>query len=244
MKNRKLSLILLLLYIVMQIGSVFLSEFIILYFHLQPAYDEIEAKYKGAAWGLFIANAIASLIILILLLRNRNYFNVFTGKKAALGQTILWGFFGFFLALGGQMLAALIESAFGVTVGSDNTALLSDIAKTAPIMIFTMVIFAPFLEELIFRRVIFGSLYVKTNFWVAALISGVIFAAVHNEFEHLLMYLAPGLVFSYLYYRTKRLLAPMIAHFLMNSFVTLLQLNQDKILELQKMKQTIIVWLL
>lgn len=244
MKKRNLSLILLFIYIVMQIGSVFLSDLLITYFKQQPTYVEIEAKYTGAAWALFIANAATIIVMGIILLRNRNYFNVFKGKKASLGQSVLWGFIGFFLALGGQIVAGSIENALGVPVGSENTALLSEIAKTAPVMIVSIVLFAPFLEELIFRRVIFGSLYVKTNFWIAALISGIIFAAVHNEFEHLLMYLVPGLVFSYLYYRTKRLLTPMIAHLLMNGFVTILQLNQEKIMELQKMKQAFIIWLL
>ena len=143
---------------------------------------------------------------------------MFKGKNASIGNAVLWGFIGFFLALVGQMLAAVIETTIGIEPGSENTALLSDIAKVSPIIIISIVLFAPFLEEIIFRRVIFGGLYQKTNFWIAAIVSGLIFAAVHGEFEHLLIYMAPGLVFSYLYYRTKRLLTPMIAHLLMNGF--------------------------
>ncbi len=140
------------------------------------------------------------------------------------------------------MLAATIENLIGITPGSDNTTLLSDIAKVSPIIIISIVLFAPFLEEIIFRRVLFGGFYQKTNFLIAAIASGIIFAAVHNEFEHILMYLMPGLVFSYLYYRTKRLLTPMIAHLLMNGFVVIVQLNSDKLLKLQEMKQAIIVF--
>ena len=81
---------------------------------------------------------------------------------------------------------------------------LTNIAKASPIVIISMVLFAPFLEEIVFRRVIFGGVYMKTNFWIAALSSALVFAAVHNEFEHLLIYLMPALVFAYLYYRTKR----------------------------------------
>ena len=100
-------------------------------------------------------------------------------------------------------------------------------------------LFAPILEEIIFRRVIFGGLYQKTNFIIAALISGLIFAAVHGEFEHLLIYIAPGLVFSYIYYQTKRLLTPIIAHLLMNGFVIIIQLNYDKLEKLQKYETSI-----
>ena len=134
------------------------------------------------------------------------------------------------LRMGGQMLAACYRDCmFGITPGSDNTAILADIAKVSPIIIISMVLFAPFLEEIVFRRVIFGGVYQKTNFWIAAIVSALVFAAVHNEFEHLLIYMMPAFVFSYLYYRTKRILTPMIAHLLMNGFVVILNLNLDKI---------------
>ena len=58
--------------------------------------------------------------------------------------------------------------------------MLANIAKISPIIIVSIVIFAPLLEEIIFRRVLFGGLYSKTNFWIAALVSAVVFAVVHN----------------------------------------------------------------
>jgi uncharacterized protein len=106
------------------------------------------------------------------------------------------------------------------------------------------VIFAPLLEEIVFRRVIFGGLYQKTNFIIAALISGLIFAAVHGELQHLLIYLAPGLVFSFVYYKTKRLITPMISHLLMNGLVVTIQLNYEKLEQLQNMHQSFITFLL
>ena len=124
---------------------------------------------RQVAWSLFIVNAIAAIIFLLLILPNKKFFHVFKGKKSSIGNAILWGFIGFFLALGGQMLAGCIENAIGITPGSENTAMLSDIAKVSPIIIISMVLFAPFLEEIIFRRVIFGGLYQKTNFWIAAI---------------------------------------------------------------------------
>ena len=113
--------------------------------------------------------------------------------------------------------------------GSENTALLSDTAKVAPIVIVSIVIFAPLLEEIVFRRVLFGGIYTKSNFWVAAILSGIIFAVVHGELEHTLIYMAPGMVFAFLYYHTKSIWTPMIAHFLMNGFVMIIQLNAEKL---------------
>ncbi len=247
MKNWKVYMYLILVYVLMQVGSIFLAEAMVNYLSERPGFTKEQAAYSGIAWSLFIVNTIAAIIFLLLIMPNKKFMHVFKGKRASWGSVILWGVLGFFLAMGGQMLAASIESMFGVTPGSDNTAMLTNIAKASPIVIVSMVVFAPFLEEIVFRRVIFGGVYMKTNFWIATLASALVFAAVHNEFEHLLIYLMPALVFAYLYHRTKSILTPMISHALMNGFVVVVQLNFDKlqkfIEESKKLQQAIIIFL-
>ncbi len=243
MKNWKTYLYLILTYVVMHVSSVFLAKFLFQHFGKNPDLTEKEALFYGFAWSQFSVNVIAVLLFVFFIVRHKKFLHVFKGKPGSTGNAILWGFLGFFLALLGQMVAGMIEdSLFGIEAGSENTALLSDIAKISPIIIFSMVLFAPFLEEIIFRRVLFGGLYQKTNFIIATLVSAVVFAAVHGELEHLLIYMAPAFVFAYIYYRTKRLLAPIIAHMLMNGFVVIIQLNADKIMELQKIQQSIITF--
>jgi uncharacterized protein len=56
--------------------------------------------------------------------------------------------------------------------------------------------------------------------------------------------LAPGLVFSFVYYKTKRLITPMISHLLMNGLVVTIQLNYEKLEQLQNMHQSFITFLL
>ncbi|WP_303967355.1 CPBP family intramembrane glutamic endopeptidase [Sporosarcina ureae] len=242
MKNWIVALMIFVSYVLLQIGSIFLAPELIVYFTGKDL-SKVEALSQGFAWTLFITQGIAALIVAAILLRNKKFLPVFKGKPSGFGSVLLWGVLGFFLAMAGQIIGAAIESMFGVTAGSENTELLSNIAKTAPIIIFAMVLFAPFLEEVVFRRIIFGGLYNKTNFWVAAIVSAIVFAAVHNELQHLLMYLMPGLAFAFVYYKTKRLLTPMIAHFLMNSFVTVVQWNADKLQQLQDMQQSIVLFL-
>ncbi len=237
MKNWKISTFLLITYIAMQISSVFVAMTLISYFNSLPGWSVQQAKYHGLAWAQFGVNILAVIIFLAILLRNKKYMNVFKGKKSSIGITMLWGAFGFVFAMAGQMLAAMIESTLGITAGSENTATLGDIARLSPIMIIPIVVFAPILEELVFRRVIFGGVYTKTNFWIAAIISALVFAAVHMEFEHLLMYMMPAFAFSFVYYKTKRILAPMVAHFMMNGFVTIVQMNIDLLEEMQNLKQ-------
>lgn len=241
LKNWKIYLSLIFTYVAMHIGSVFLAKFLIQYFSGNGNLTLQEAEFHGIAWSLFLTNLVAAIIFAFLILPNKKFLQPFKGKASTIRVTILWGFIGFFLALFGQMVAAFMEDKlFGIEAGSENTAVLSEIAKLSPIIIISMVIFAPLLEEIIFRRVLFGGLYQKTNFFIAALLSALVFAAVHGELEHLLIYMAPALVFSYTYYRTKRLLAPIISHLLMNGFVVIIQLNYDKIMELQEMVPTFI----
>jgi len=244
MKNWKISISIVLLYIAMQFGSVPISKGFFNYFQNTAGMEKEAAAYYGFAWALFLTNLIAAPLILFMTTRNKRFWDIFKkGKKATPWMTVLWGVLGFFMAMAGQMIAGIIEMALGIMPGSENTTLLSDIAKLSPIIIFSIVIFAPLLEEIVFRRVIFGGIYAKSNFWIAAILSGVIFAVVHGELEHTLVYMAPGMVFAFIYYHTKRIWAPMIAHLLMNGFVMIVQLNYDKIEQLQNMKQAFIMFL-
>lgn len=134
-----------------------------------------------------------------------------------------WTVYGVLLALIAQRIAIMIETLLGVDVGSKNTENILNLIHVAPIMIFVTSIIGPILEEVIFRKIIFGSLYKKTNFFLAALISSFIFSAAHMEFEHLLLYSAIGFTFSYLYVKTDRIVIPILAHTLMNTYVVMSQ---------------------
>ena len=244
MKNWKIYISIVLLYIAMQFGSIPVVDGLFNYFSNSAGMEKDPAMYNSFAWGLFLTNLIAAPLILYMTTRNKKFWDIFKkGKKMTPWMIILWGVLGFFMAFAGQMLAGIIEMALGIMPGSENTALLSDTAKMAPIVIVSIVIFAPLLEEIVFRRVLFGGIYTKSNFWVAAILSGIIFAVVHGELEHTLIYMAPGLVFAFLYYHTKSIWTPMISHFLMNGFVMILQLNREKLEQLQNMKQAFISFL-
>ena len=198
---------------------------------------DVPAEQKGAAlasWWTFIVGIISLIIIAILAIRNKDFFKIYQGQKATTAQAIGWGVLGFFFVFLGQTVAATIEGYLGIEAGSENTANLVDVAKVAPIMIITIAIFGPILEEIIFRRVIFGSLVQAQGFWISAVISGVVFAAVHFDFTHILLYTVCGLIFAYIYHRTKRLLASIVSHILLNTFVLTVNLNIDKIIKLQK----------
>lgn len=190
--------------------------------------DGFEANVLLAGWWTSITAAITFITCIIIISRNKNFWNIFSGEKASTIQSIGWGIIGFFLLYLGQTIGASIELALGIEYGSKNTESLMAITKIAPIMIVATVFLGPILEEFVFRRVVFGSLIQTQNFWVAAFVSSIIFAIIHIDFTHIILYAITGFILAFLYYKTKRLLTSIIAHMLLNGFVTVVQLNMDK----------------
>ncbi len=190
--------------------------------------SEQDKLIKLSAWWSTISFAVAFIVSFILISRNKQFWEVFKGEKASIGASIGWGIIGFFLVFLGQTIGAYIELALGIDMGSENTEAIMDVTKVAPIMIIATVFLGPILEELVFRRVIFGSIIQNYNFWIASIISAIVFAAIHMDFTHILLYTICGMIFAFLYHKTKRLLTPIIAHVLLNGFVTFIQMNADK----------------
>ncbi|MFA1819561.1 lysostaphin resistance A-like protein [Virgibacillus oceani] len=167
------------------------------------------------------------LVIVLLLMRPDMKMGSARDASGA-GQIILWSFLGLFMAYFGQGLAALIEmEVLGIDPGSENTQQIMDIARYSPLFMIVPAIIGPILEEIIFRKIIFGAFYKRMNFFFAALLSSFVFAIVHNDPQHLLMYITMGLVFAFLYVKTKRIIVPIIVHAAMNSLVIFAQYNMD-----------------
>lgn len=223
-KHKKTALYVLLIYIAMQLSGKYL---------LKPFHSVVmsttglpheQAVPITQGWYIALSFAIALILSLILTSRDKTFWHVYQGEKASVPLTIVWGIVGFFLVFFGQMVGSAIETfVFGIEPGSQNTSDIVSIAKGAPIAILAIVIFGPILEEFVFRRVIFGSLVQTTNFWVAAIVSAIFFALIHFDFAHILLYTICGLIFAFLYHQTKRIWTSIIAHILLNGFVTLVQ---------------------
>lgn len=230
-KTQKTAFYVLLTYIICQL-SVLLLIFIPglkdSLLQLFPGISEQDKLIKLSAWWSTVSFAVAFIVSFILISRNKQFWEVFKGEKASIGASIGWGIIGFFLVFLGQTIGAYIELALGIDMGSENTEAIMGVTKVAPIMILATVFLGPILEELVFRRVIFGSIIQNYNFWIASIISAIVFAAIHMDFTHILLYTICGMIFAFLYHKTKRLLTPIIAHILLNGFVTFIQMNADK----------------
>lgn len=198
---------------------------------------------RFAYWTIF-SFALALIIILFLLRKERRDERDLGGEPSSIAVSIGWAIGGFFLAIFAQGLAANIEVyLFDVEAGSENTQMIVEIIEASPFVILATSIFGPILEEIIFRKIIFGSIYKKTNFLIAGLISSLLFSLLHGEPEHLLLYAAMGFTFAFLYVKTKRIIVPIFAHVAMNTMVIIVQVvfsdDIEKMLELLEKTQQV-----
>ncbi len=178
-----------------------------------------------------VISFIVALIIVLLILKKAEY-NRRDERTTPLplGKSLGWALGGIFLAFFAQYIAAIIEQMIGVKVESENTQRIIQLIETFPLVVFVSSIIGPILEEIVFRKIIFGTLNRRFSFFFSAVISSIIFGLAHLEPVHLLLYTAMGFTFAFLYYKTKRIIVSIIAHIMMNTIVVIVQIvNREHI---------------
>ncbi|MFO1441731.1 CPBP family intramembrane metalloprotease [Bacillus sp. Bva_UNVM-123] len=228
--------IILIAYIAMHLSSLVAVPLIIFVSAFFGQNPEEMRLFAATAWIVFSFSV--TLIITLLLLRKEMTNKDLMRDSASPLTSVAWAIGGVFLAMIAQLVAANIERLLGIEMGSENTQDILRLIEASPIVILVSSIIGPILEEIVFRKIIFGTLYKRLNFFFAGLISSIIFAIAHTDFKHILLYTAMGFTFAFLYVRTKRIIVPIFAHTAMNTLVVLIQFNQDKIENwLKKMEQ-------
>ena len=208
-------------YIAMQLSSLVGVPLLAHSGFVNASNKEIAFSIASGYWAV-ISFSIALFLVLYFMKEDMKY--SYDRHQASIGMSFFWAIGGFLLALFAQGVAANIEvHLFGVEMGSENTRRIIEMVKLTPALMLVTSIVGPVLEEIIFRKIIFGTLYQKYNFFLSAIISSLLFAVVHLEFEHLLLYATMGFVFAFLYVKTKRIIVPIAAHVLMNTFVVAIQ---------------------
>ncbi len=215
-------------YIVMQLSSFIGIPLFMGILHVLGKSQSLAVPY----WLIFSFST--ALIIIFMILRKEVRLFRFDQKGSSLAVSMIWAVLGVFLALAAQVIAGYIESMIGIPMKSENTQEILKIIETFPLAILVSSIIGPILEEIVFRKILFGALYQRFNFFVSALISSVVFALAHMEPHHVLLYASMGLTFSWLYVQTKHILVPMFAHISMNTIVVLTQIYRNDLERLSR----------
>lgn len=133
-----------------------------------------------------------------------------------------------FVAL--YMISAFTSSLVTLITGMDQSANQQSVILAFfqnPLLIgFTTLVYAPIVEEVVFRGALFRGLRSYTNFWTAGLISALAFGSIHIidslflgnfiDLWYLLTYGSLGFIFCFIYEKTHSIYGSMALHFLNN----------------------------
>ena len=100
-------------------------------------------------------------------------------------------------------------------------------------------IYAPIMEELFFRGIIFQKLAIKKDFSNGLIISAILLAAIHLRFDVISLFLM-GTVSVLLYFKTKQLTTSIIYHFVYNFIVVVRRVHYQLFSQANSSAQTTI----
>lgn len=218
--------ILVILPLYMYCGSLILSalfKFIILQFHIQFDYNQLNAYL----------NLIFDLILLVLAgwLLKDSMIEQFKDFKKNIKNNLFYGcIVGVLMIYVCQIIGGLLTLALGGNQTSENQQLIESITTSYPvIMIFVSCILAPIVEEMLFRGIVFGWIY-EWNPKMAHLISAFIFGFIHImsavfagnllEWVQIFSYGLMGFALSYLYEKQNNIYVPILSH-MMNNIISM-----------------------
>lgn len=192
-----------------------------------PGFMALAHKFPTVQQGygvVYTTVFFLTLAIVLLLLRPDRKLNLMRDeKRASLPVSVLWAVGGVFALFLLQFLATLINFAiFGQVSGSEHTRQVETLTRYSPVFLLTVSIVGPILEEIVFRKILFGSLRNKIGFWFAAIISSLVFAVMHQDLRNLLVYVLIGIFLCFTYQMTRRITVNMFMHATMNAIVVLI----------------------
>ncbi len=155
----------------------------------------------------------------------RDYFQLRSYKPASLSALAIFGFL-----LLGPLLSQLVEwsEAMGWTTNQDTTELMQAMLSGSGFMgllvnLFIIALVPALGEELFFRAVIQKGLINATRIpWLGIVLSALIFSFFHMEMNLFLARWVMGIFLGVLFYTSRSLWLPILAHFVNNASVVIL----------------------
>lgn len=136
------------------------------------------------------------------------------------------------LLLASSVVSSMIVNFITGMETSNNQNNINNSYEIAPFyLIFNVVIFAPIVEELVFRGAIFNLVKGKKNFWIANIISAFIFGFIHVsaslysgnylDLTYIITYMSMGIVLGLAYKDSDSIFGSIAVHFVNNAIACL-----------------------
>lgn len=180
-----------------------------------------------------ICDMIFMLLVYLLYRKtiNKNFKDFFTNFKDNIEISLKY----YFIGLAIMVISNLIITIFFSTASANNEEAVRTLIGKYPLyMIFSVSIYAPFIEEIIFRKSIKDMITSYKNNsltkYLYILTSGLIFASLHVvgmadkaiDYIYIIPYLSLGISFAALYYKTNNIFHTICIHSLHNTIAVLL----------------------
>jgi membrane protease YdiL (CAAX protease family) len=182
-------------------------------------------QINNKTWILLIQQLVLCLPLAIAIISKKTSFNSmgFAKFKPLSDLLLIIKLYGLFIIT--SILVNLITLKFNLVIPGlgqqpNYPDIFSGLSLTT-IFIF-VVILAPILEELLFRGLIFNKIYGSNT--TKIIISSVVFAGIHFQFQVFIPLLTLGLIIGYLRYKTNSIFPAIIFHAL-NNFITFIAIK-------------------
>ena len=189
-------------------------------------------------WILFQGLGCIIIIISVLLISKYVYNGKFNSIDASSKKGLKESFLFSIVILILTIIFFFVFSKFltyilGVAIKSKNSEMTLYSLKYTKFTVFISVFTGPMFEEIVYRKILFGYLYdllsgcnKYVRFITSVLVSSVIFGATHDGVLHpaMIYYVIYGVIFSSVYFYTKRISASMTVHVLNNLFLDIMNI--------------------
>ena len=180
---------------------------------------------------LMAAGLTCSNLVLLLLFWKRKYtrnwvkYGFTYVEEFSTGKLCLWAVVG---AVGCLMLEILAQEYLPVPTDPEIGEWLGMLMLN-PVGILGVCLIGPLAEEAIFRGAILRRLLEKKwNPWIAIVISAIIFAVAHGNFEQGLTAIIMGCFMGWIYYRTRSIMPCFLVHAVNNTTATVIALTMSE----------------
>lgn len=186
---------------------------------------------------VFLLSKLISLIIVLFLLRKGIITELRLYRKNAL-RILIVSLAGLFIYNLLNMGLAYYQEFISMITDTDQSLNQSGIieffeaSKTIPnyiILCLIIIVIAPLLEEIVFRKLFF-KMFENKHYLLPVFVSAIVFAISHiqtisiNEFLYIPFYLFPGLLFSLVYHYSNKSIVPSLVIHIVNNTISCVQI--------------------